>query len=67
MFHNKKNISVMPFGKYKSQKFSEIVKITEVKDEIIVARGKEYLRWIYEQTFPSQELKDAIQPYLTQE
>jgi len=57
----------MPFGKYKSLKFSEIVKITEVKDEIIVARGKEYLRWICEQTFPSQELKDAIQPYLTQE
>ena len=57
----------MPFGKYKSLKFSEIVKITEVKDEIIVARGKEYLMWICEQTFPSQELKDAIQTYLTQE
>ena len=57
----------MPFGKYKNMALSEIVKITEVKDEIIVARGKEYLRWIYEQTFPSQELKDAIQPYLTQE
>ena len=75
MFHKKNGksvngvilISAMPFGKYKSLKFSEIVKITEVKDEITIPRGKQYLKWICEQTFPSQDLKDAIQPYLTQE
>ena len=67
MFHNKKNISVMPFGKYKGMALSEIVKITEEKDEMTIPRGKQYLQWICEQTFPSQDLKDAIQPYLTQE
>ena len=75
MFHKKNGksvngimlISVMPFGKYKGMALSEIVTITEEKDEMTIPRGKQYLKWICEQTFPSQDLKDAIQPYLTQE
>jgi len=63
----KKSFTVMPFGKYKSMKISDIVNIVEIKDDKTIPRGKQYLQWICEQTFPSQELKDSIQPYLTKE
>ena len=63
---SKKQIS-MPFGKYKAHKISDIVKITETKDGKVNPVGKQYLHWVCSQSFPKQDLKDAIQLYLTKD
>ena len=59
-----KPLTAMPFGVFKGVKFEDIAKVTELKNGIVIQKGKDYLKWINGQEFVKQNLKDAIQKFI---
>ena len=59
-----KTLTFIPFGKYANIQFNELVKVTELKNGKIVETGKNYIRWLYSQTWLKENLKKSIEPYI---
>lgn len=52
----------MPFGIFKDKTLKEIIKITELKDNKVMNRGRNYLSWLCKQEFFKD--KDKVLEFL---